>query len=97
MLHVEGPRTIEEIQTIRAAVQGPLTANFYNLAEDLTPERAVELGKQKGKTRPVIVHCQNGTRSAAGMAMLSKHGFEKVFTLAGGITAWKAAGLPMEK
>ena len=71
--------------------------NARNIPMSQLEERAVELGKQKGKTRPVIVHCQNGTRSAAGMAMLSKHGFEKVFTLAGGITAWKAAGLPMEK
>lgn len=44
VLHIEGPRSIEEVKTIRAAVEGPLTANFYNLSEDLTPEQALELG-----------------------------------------------------
>jgi len=71
--------------------------NARNIPMSQLEARAAELGKQKGKTRPVIVHCENGARSAAGMALLSKHGFEKVFTLAGGISAWRAAGLPMEK
>ena len=44
MLHLEGPRSIEEIKTVRAAVQGPLTANFYNLPEEISPEQALELG-----------------------------------------------------
>jgi rhodanese-related sulfurtransferase len=71
--------------------------NARNIPMSQLEERAAELGKQKGKSRPVIVHCENGTRSTAGMAVLSKHGFEKVFSLAGGISAWKAAGLPLEK
>lgn len=71
--------------------------NARNIPMSQLEERAAELGKQKGKSRPVIVHCENGNRSTAGMAVLSKHGFEKVFSLAGGISAWKAAGLPLEK
>lgn len=71
--------------------------NARNIPMSQLDERAAELGKQKGKAKPVIIHCENGTRSTAGMALLVKHGFEKVFTLAGGISAWKAAGLPMEK
>jgi rhodanese-related sulfurtransferase len=71
--------------------------NARNIPMAQLDERAAELGKQKGKTKPVIVHCDNGARSQAGMTLLAKHGFEKVFTLAGGISAWKAAGLPMLK
>jgi 2-methylisocitrate lyase-like PEP mutase family enzyme len=44
VLHLEGPRSIEEIQAVRAAVDGPLTCNFYNLPEELTPEEAMRLG-----------------------------------------------------
>jgi len=44
VLHLEGPRSIDEIKAVRAAVEGPLTANFYNLPEDLTPEDAFALG-----------------------------------------------------
>ena len=44
VLHLEGPRTREEVKAVRAAVTGPLTANFYNLPQDITPEEALELG-----------------------------------------------------
>jgi len=44
VLHLEGPRSIDEIKAVRAAVDGPLTANFYNLPEDLPPEDAFALG-----------------------------------------------------
>jgi 2-methylisocitrate lyase-like PEP mutase family enzyme len=44
VLHIEGPRSKEEIKTIRKEVDGPLTANFYGLKEDLTPEEALEIG-----------------------------------------------------
>jgi rhodanese-related sulfurtransferase len=85
-----------DVRDAAAYAQGHII-NARNIPMAQLEERAAELGKQKGKTKPVIVHCDNGTRSQAGMALLAKHGFEKVFTLAGGISAWKAAGLPMEK
>jgi rhodanese-related sulfurtransferase len=49
----------------------------------------------KHKTRPVIV-CEDGARSGAA-ATLRKLGFEKVYTLSGGLPAWQQAGLPVEK
>jgi len=49
MLHVEGPRTIEEIKAIRAKVEGPLTANFYGMKEELTPEQAQEIGLNEAR------------------------------------------------
>ena len=70
--------------------------NARNIPMAQLEARAVELARQKGKERPVIVHCETGNRSTAGAALLSKHGFEKVFTLSGGIAAWKQAGLPVE-
>jgi 2-methylisocitrate lyase-like PEP mutase family enzyme len=44
VLHIEGPRSVEEVKQIRAEVDGPLTANFYNLPEEITPEQAQEIG-----------------------------------------------------
>lgn len=49
---------------------------------------------EKFKTRPVIVNCQTGNRSSSACNTLKKHGFEKVYNLAGGIGAWREAGLP---
>ncbi|MBM3347079.1 MAG: rhodanese-like domain-containing protein [Betaproteobacteria bacterium] len=52
---------------------------------------------KKNKSRPVIVYCATGTRSGAAVTALKKSGYEQVFNLAGGIAAWKQAGLPTEK
>jgi rhodanese-related sulfurtransferase len=57
--------------------------------------RAGELDKHKAK--PVIVHCADGSRSGAGVALLRKRGFANVVNLSGGYAAWQQAGLPVEK
>lgn len=70
--------------------------NARNIPMAQLQERVAELAKGKGKTRTIIVHCETGVRSSAAHALLAKEGFEKVFTLSGGIAAWKSAGLPVE-
>ena len=57
--------------------------------------RRVELEKHKAK--PVIMHCDHGNSSGAGVALLRKNGFASVHNLAGGYAAWQAAGLPIQK
>ncbi len=47
--------------------------------------------------RHVICQCASGMRSARAAATLRKAGFERVYSLRGGIHAWKDAGLPVEK
>lgn len=59
------------------------------------PSRLKEL--EKFKAKPIIVNCRSGNRSAKACGILNKHGFENVHNLAGGITAWAQAGLPLEK
>ncbi len=80
-----------------AAYAGGHILNARNIPMAQLDERAAELGRQKDKTKPVIVYCDTGVRSAAAEATLAKHGFEKVFALNGGLAAWKTAGLPIEK
>jgi rhodanese-related sulfurtransferase len=58
-------------------------------------KRAAELDKYKAK--PVIVHCGDGNRAGAGVALLRKNGFGNVVNLSGGYAAWQQAGLPVEK
>ena len=50
---------------------------------------------EKFKARPLIVCCHSGSRSSSVCSRLKKHGFENVHNLAGGIGAWKEAGLPV--
>lgn len=44
------------------------------------------------RDRAIVVHCQRGSRSAAGAATLDAAGFDDVHELSGGIAAWEAAG-----
>ncbi|HLG55412.1 MAG TPA: MBL fold metallo-hydrolase [Vicinamibacterales bacterium] len=47
--------------------------------------------------RPVLVHCAGGYRSSIAAGVLQQHHRADVSELAGGITAWEAAGLPVLK
>lgn len=49
------------------------------------------------KTKPVLVTCRSGNRSARACAMLKKAGFENVYNQAGGIIAWERANLPVTR
>jgi len=49
-------------------------------------------GLDKGKN--IIVYCGSGGRSAKASEILVKYGFENVYCMLGGITAWIDAGLP---
>lgn len=45
--------------------------------------------------RPIVAYCARGQRSAAAARVLGKLGFKEVYSLRGGITAWRTAGLPV--
>lgn len=55
-------------------------------------ERAAELDKSK----PVLLYCASGRRSAAARQYLKDRGFHDAVDLAGGISSWTAAGKPIE-
>ncbi len=57
--------------------------------------RVKELEKHKDK--PIVLTCKTGNRSGRAAGILRKHGFEKVYTLAGGLMAWEKDNLPVEK
>ena len=42
----------------------------------------------------IIVHCGGGGRSALAAESLQRMGYKNVRSMAGGLKAWKAAGLP---
>ena len=45
--------------------------------------------------QPIICYCGGGSRSALVAESLQKMGYENVRSMAGGVRAWKEAGLPM--
>ena len=59
----------------------------------ILPDRLASLSK----SRPVVVQCQRGARSAIAASLLRAHGFPQVINLAGGFTEWQAAGQPVDR
>jgi len=66
--------------------------------------RNVPLGRLAGakevpsnKTLPLVLLCASGARSSRAAAMLRKAGHEKAVSLAGGLSAWREAGFPIDK
>ncbi|MBA2751451.1 MAG: molybdopterin-synthase adenylyltransferase MoeB [Actinobacteria bacterium] len=51
-------------------------------------------GKVADKSRPIIVHCASGFRSAFAAKTLQELGYEDVVNLAGGFNRWKDEGRP---
>ncbi|MCF8152042.1 MAG: rhodanese-like domain-containing protein [Sulfuritalea sp.] len=68
-----------------------LGARHITLAQ--LEKRMSEIEKFKGK--PVIICCASGNRSSSACGQLKKGGFEKVFSLGGGISGWLDANLPL--
>ena len=59
-------------------------------------ERDIEK-KLPQKDAKVVLYCGGGSRSALAADALMKMGYSNVFSLAGGLGAYKSAGLPTEK
>src|SRR5690606_2688609 len=67
--------------------------------------RNVEIGQisadnatlKKQKSKVLITVCDNGIVSNRAAALLRKAGFEKVFSLKGGLNAWRTENLPLVK
>lgn len=54
-------------------------------------------GVVKNKAIPLVLVCANGARAKRAVAVAKKLGFENTQVLAGGLGAWRAASLPIEK
>lgn len=48
------------------------------------------------KATPIVVYCQGGGRAAVAADVLGKMGYTNVSSLAGGLAAYQAAGLPVD-
>lgn len=69
--------------------------NAVHVPVGLLSGRLQEL--DKFKTQPVVVYCHTGHRSAQACAVLRKEGFASIYKMAGGMTAWQKANLPVVK
>ena len=58
-------------------------------------KRINELDKHKNKT--LLVYDKTGARSGIACKELSKNGFDKVYSINGGLAAWQDAHMPLSK
>jgi hydroxyacylglutathione hydrolase len=90
-LRSKQPPQLVDVRTAREhdekRIQGSVVIPLNHLAE-----RAQELATD----RPLLIHCAGGYRSSIAASLLRQRGFDQVSELAGGLTAWEAAGLPLE-
>ena len=56
-----------------------------------------ELADRLPTDRPLLVHCAGGYRSSIAVSLLRQMGFTRISELAGGITAWEAAGFAVSR
>jgi rhodanese-related sulfurtransferase len=69
-------------------VPGAIHMPLSNLAK-----QASELPKEK----PIVFYCLSGGRSARAIDVCRQLGLSHNMHVTGGITAWRAAGLPIER
>ena len=52
---------------------------------------------KKQKDKPIVVYCESGPVAASAVRTLAAQGFTKVFSLRGGLSAWRTDNLPLAK
>ncbi|MGN1055917.1 MAG: rhodanese-like domain-containing protein [Comamonas sp.] len=70
-------------------------ANAKNIPLSQLEERLPQVAKNKAL--PVIFVCEKGARAGKALQQAKKLGYEKPESLAGGLAAWRTAGLPLTK
>ena len=90
----KGEALVLDVRTPEEFAEGHLKGawNF-----DINGEKFVEHIKGLEPNTPYIVYCQTGGRSSRATSLMHELGFGKAMNMMGGINAWKAAGLPVEK
>ena len=83
VLDIRAPREWQ-----KAHIEGSVNIPLNHLAERIEEVPA---------NRPVLVHCAGGYRSSIAAGMLQREGRLDLTELNGGIAAWEAAGLPVQR
>lgn len=84
---------VVDIRTREDYRKGHIANSLNVLQSDIKNGSLGEL--EKHKAQPIIVVCALGTSSRASADLLSKAGFERVFTLKEGISGWRGENLPL--
>jgi rhodanese-related sulfurtransferase len=82
----DGNTTIIDVREPQEFAQSHIES-AVNIPLSRLPEQLSKL--EAHKKDPVLIVCQNGTRSPSAGKVLTKAGFEQVFVITGGLQAWE--------
>lgn len=85
---------IVDVREPEEYVKGHIT-NSKNIPLAQLDERLPQVAKNKAL--PVVLVCEKGARAVRAEAQAKKLGYEHAQALAGGMKAWRDAGLPVTK
>ncbi|MEZ5446209.1 MAG: rhodanese-like domain-containing protein [Gammaproteobacteria bacterium] len=66
-----------------------------NIPEAKIPERLREL--EPARERPLLLYCSTGMVSGRAGSLLKKNGFGRLYSLRGGISAWRQENFPVAR
>jgi rhodanese-related sulfurtransferase len=92
-IHTQQPQLLD-VRTAGEYQSGHLKNSLQ--ADWLNKDQFADRIKYLDKSKPLLVYCASGVRSAAAAKWLLEKGFTDVQNLQGGITAWKLQGKPVE-
>lgn len=92
---LEDPRTAPVLLDVRSPQEfaDGHVPGALNLPVGQVEARAAEVPKD----RPVVVYCEVGGRARLAATQLRNRGYTNVREMTGSMTAWRAAGLKIEK
>ena len=77
-----------KVQFIDVRTAGEYRANHRKPFKNMPLSNLNNKIDKLNKEREVVVICQSGARSARAAKMLKKNGFEKIYNVNGGMSAW---------
>jgi len=88
----KAPLTVLDVRTPEEYAKGHLAgAKNVDFHDDAFKDMIAKLDK----SQPYLVHCAAGGRSAKARDLMKALGFQNIFHLEGGMTAWQKAGGPV--
>lgn len=101
-LQTVSPQTLKHWLDDGSAVLVDVREPAEHRALSIPGARLMPLGRLDAAALPrhgkLVVHCQKGARGGAGcQRLLAQNPDLEIYNLAGGIEAWAAAGLPVER
>lgn len=83
-----------DVRTPREVAQGMIPGAVHINIQDTD---FLERMEQLDKSKPVVLYCAAGGRSARASKLIDNKGFTAIYDLTGGFSLWVAEGRPVEK